>query len=108
MKPIRQNKVARLLQKEMGELFGREFRDLLPGTLITFTDAEVSPDLSITKIYFTVLGKIKPAEALEILMNNKTHIRKELAGKVKHQMRIIPDLRFHIDDSYDALARIEE
>ncbi len=108
MKPIRQNKVARLLQKEMGELFEREFKGLLPGTLITVTGAEVSPDLGIVKIYFTVLGKMKPAESLEILMDNKTQIRKELSSRVKHQMRIVPDLRFYIDDSYDAVARIEE
>jgi ribosome-binding factor A len=108
MKPIRQSKVARLLQKEMGEIFGKELRDILPGTFLTVTGAEISPDLSIAKVYFTVLGKIKPAEALEILMNNRSHIRKELSDRVKHQMRIVPDLRFHIDDSYDAVARIEE
>lgn len=108
MKPIRQSKVARLLQKEMGELFERELRDILPGTFLTVTGAEVSPDLFIAKVYFTVLGKIKPDESLEILMTNKTHIRKELSAKVKHQMRIVPDLRFFIDDSYEAVARIEE
>lgn len=108
MKPIRQNKVARLLQKEMGELFGKEFRDLLPGTLITITNAEVSPDLGIVKIYFTVLGKIKPAESLEILMTNKTLLRKALSSRVKNQMRIVPDLRFYIDDSYEVVARIDE
>jgi ribosome-binding factor A len=108
MEPIRQNKVARLIQKEMGEIFERNLRDLLPGTFITVTGAEISPDLSIAKIFFTVLGKIKPAEALEILMTNKTTIRKELSSRVRNQMRIVPDLRFHIDDSYDSIARIEE
>jgi ribosome-binding factor A len=108
MKPIRQSKVARLLQKEMGEIFERNLRDILPGTFLTVTGAEVSPDLSIAKIFFTVLGKIKPKEALELLMANKSLIRKELSVRVKNQMRIVPDLRFHIDDSYDAVARIEE
>ena len=108
MKPIRQSKVARLLQKEMGEIFGKELRDILPGTFLTITGAEVSPDLSIAKIFFTVLGKIKATEALEILMNNRAHIRNELSMRVKNQMRIVPDLRFHIDDSYDSIARIEE
>ena len=108
MKPIRQSKVARLLQKEMGEIFGRELRDILPGTLLTVTGAEVSPDLSIARIYFTVLGKIQPNEAMELLMANRAQIRKELSVRVKNQMRIVPDLRFHIDDSFDAVARIEE
>lgn len=108
MKPIRQSKVARLLQKEMGEIFEKELRDILPGTFLTVTGAEVSPDLSIAKIFFTVLGKIQPAEALELLMANRTQIRKELSIRVKNQMRVVPDLRFHIDDSFDAVARIEE
>ncbi len=108
MKPIRQNKVARLLQKEMGEIFEQNLRDLLPGSFLTVTGAEISPDLSIVKIYFTILGKIKPLEALEILMTNKTPIRKELSIRVKHQMRIVPDLRFYIDDSFEAVARIDE
>jgi len=108
MKPIRQNKVARLLQKEMGEIFERNLRDILPGTFLTVTGAEVSPDLSIAKIYFTVLGKITPTEALELLMASKPQIRKELSIRVKNQMRIVPDLRFHIDDSYDSIARIEQ
>jgi ribosome-binding factor A len=108
MKPIRQSKVARLLQKEMGEIFERELRDIVPGTFLTVTGAEVSPDLSIAKIHFTVLGKIQPAEALEILMTNKSHIRKELSDRVRNQMRIVPDLRFYIDDSYNSIARIEE
>lgn len=108
MQALRLSKVSRLLQKEMGELFGRELKDLTPGTFITVTEAEVSPDLGIAKIHVSVLGKLKPAEALEILMNNKPSIRNELSKKVKHQMRIVPDLRFYIDDSYDAIARIEE
>lgn len=108
MKPIRQSKVARLLQKEMGEIFEKELRDILPGTFLTVTGAEVSPDLSIAKIFFTVLGKIQPVEALELLMANRTQIRKELSIRVKNQMRVVPDLRFHIDDSFDAVARIEE
>ena len=92
----------------MGEIFERELRGILPGTFLTVTGAEVSPDLSIAKVFFTVLGKIKPAEALELLMANKSLIRKELSDRVKNQMRIVPDLRFHIDDSYDAVARIDE
>lgn len=108
MKPIRQSKVARLLQKEMGEIFERELRDLLPGTFLTVTGAEVSPDLSVAKIFFTVLGKIKPEEALEVLMANRAPLRKELSIRVKNQMRVVPDLRFHIDDSFNAVARINE
>ncbi len=45
---------------------------------------------------------------MEILMASRASIRHELSARVKNQMRIVPDLRFHIDDSYDSIARIEE
>ena len=108
MTTIRQNKVSRLLQREMGDIFQREGRNILPGGLITVTNVEVSPDLSIAKIYVTILGKIKPAEALETLMAKKSELRNELSHKVKHQLRIVPDLRFYIDEQYDAMRRIDE
>lgn len=108
MATIRQNKVSRLLQREMGDIFQKEGKNILPGSLLTVTNVEVSPDLSIAKIYVTVLGKIKPQEALEILMHKKSELRNDLSQKVKNQLRIVPDLRFYIDESYDAMRHIEE
>lgn len=108
MATIRQNKVSRLLQREMGDIFQKEGTNILPGSLLTITKVEVSPDLSIAKFYITVLGKLKPQEALEILMAKKSELRHELSHKVKHQLRIVPELRFYIDDQYDAMRRIDE
>ena len=108
MATIRQNKVSRLLQREMGDIFQKEGKNILPGGLITVTNVEVSPDLSIAKVYITVLGKSTPAEALEILMTKKAELRHELSHKVKHQLRIVPELRFYIDESYDAMMHIEQ
>jgi len=107
MATIRQNKVSRLLQREMGDIFQREGKNILPGSLITVTNVEVSADLSIAKVYITVLGKIQPTEALEILMTKKSELRHELSHKVKHQLRIVPELRFYIDEQYDAMMHIQ-
>ena len=107
MTTIRQNKVSRLLQKEMGDIFQKEEKHLFTGGLATVTNVEVSPDLSIAKVYISLLN-LKPKETLEMLMNRKSEIRNRLSERVKHQLRIVPDLRFFIDDSYDAIQRIEE
>jgi ribosome-binding factor A len=108
MATIRQNKVSRLLQREMGDIFQKEGKNILPGSLITVTNVEVTADLSIAKVYITVLGKSTPTEALEILMTKKSELRHELSHKVKHQLRIVPELRFYIDESYDAMMHIEQ
>jgi len=108
MTTIRQNKVSRLLQKEMSSIFQKESASLFPGGMVTITNVQVSPDLSIAKFYLSILGKIKPQETIEMLMSKKPELRNELSRKVKHQLRIVPDLRFFIDESYDAMIRIEQ
>ncbi|HTB07087.1 MAG TPA: 30S ribosome-binding factor RbfA [Bacteroidia bacterium] len=107
MSTIRQNKVSRLVQREMGDLFQKEGKHLFPGGLVTVTGVEMSPDLSIAKIFMTFLN-LKPQETIEMLMNKRSEIRNYLSPRVKNQLRIVPDLRFHIDDSYDAIQRIEQ
>ena len=108
MATIRQNKVSRLLQREMGDIFQRQSSSLFPGGLATITNVEISADLSIAKIYLSILGNLKPKETIEMLMGKRAELRNELGHKVKHQLRIVPDLRFYIDESYEATKRIED
>lgn len=107
MSTIRQNKVSRLLQKEMGDIFQKEGKHYFTGGLATVTNVEISPDLSIAKVYLSLLN-LKPKETMDMLMEKRPEIRKHLSDRVKHQLRIVPDLRFYIDDSYDAIQRIEQ
>jgi len=108
MATIRQNKVSRLLQREMSDIFQKEGKILFPGGLVTITNVQISPDLSIAKFYLSLLGNLKPKETLELLLEKKSELRNELSHKVKHQLRIVPDLRFFIDESYEAMLRIDE
>jgi len=108
MTTIRQNKVSRLLQKEMSDVFQKEGRSLFPGGMVTITNVQVSPDLSIAKFYLSILGKLDPKETIAMLMDKKPELRNALSQKVKHQLRIVPDLRFFIDESYEAMMRIDE
>lgn len=107
MSTLRQNKVARLIQKEMGDIFQKEAKHLFVGGLATVTGAEISPDLSIAKIFISFLN-LKPKETIEMLMEKRPELRNYLSARVKNQLRIVPDLRFHIDDSYEALMRIDQ
>jgi ribosome-binding factor A len=108
MKTIRQNKVSRLLEKEIGDMFQREEQGLFTGGIATVTGVQVSSDLSIAKVYLSLLGNLKPEDTLEMLEEHRGHIRKSLSSRVRHQMRIVPDLRFYIDDSFNTYLRIEE
>lgn len=107
MATLRQNKVARLIQKEMGEIFQKEAKHLFVGGLATVTGAEISPDLAIAKIFISFLN-LKPQETIDMLIEKRPELRNYLSARVKSQLRIVPDLRFHIDDSYEAIAHIDK
>ena len=100
MDSTRQNKVARLLQKELGEIFQRESMNLFRGALISVTVVRVAPDLSFAKVFVSIFAPSKDEQELfKSIQDNTKKIRQLLAQKVAKQLRIIPELAFHIDDS---------
>jgi ribosome-binding factor A len=107
MESTRQKKVARLVQKEMAEIFQRESRNLFMGAFITVTTTRISPDLSHAKVYLSMFKVSKPEELLIHIRSVKPEIRKQLGEKVRHQLRIVPDLEFFLDDSLDYLENID-
>ena len=100
MDSTRQNKVARLLQKELGEIFQRESMNLFRGALISVTVVRVAPDRSFAKVFVSIFAPSKDEQELfKSIQDNTKKIRQMLAQKVAKQLRIIPELAFHIDDS---------
>jgi len=103
----RQNKVARLLQKELGDLLQRRGRDILGNKLATVTIVRISPDLSVAKIYLSVFPASKDEDPLEHINKHVGSIRHEIGNKLRNQLRIIPELVFYIDDSLDYIENID-
>ncbi len=107
MQETRQNKIARLLQKELSLIFQQQTR-ATHGVMVSVTRTKVSPDLSICTAYLSIFPSAKSEEILKNITANEKSIRYELGTRVRHQMRIIPELRFFIDDSLDYIDRIDE
>lgn len=106
MEQTRQQKIARLLQKELGDiflLFGKSHQ----GTLISVSEVRISPDLSIAHVYISIFPDGKAAEILQAVEDNAKTIRFELGNRVRHQLRIIPELNFHHDKTLDYLENID-
>ena len=74
------------------------------GVMVSVTQVRVSPDLSICTAHLSIF----PSERGEEIMETSAQIRYELGTRVRHQLRIIPELRFFIDDSLDYIDRIDE
>lgn len=107
MQETRQNRIARLLQKELADIFQRQTQQMR-GVMVSVTRAKVSPDLSVCTAYLSIFPSEKAEELLSNINKNEKSIRYELGTRIRNQVRIIPELRFFIDDSLDYLDRIDE
>jgi len=106
MEATRLNKISRLLQKELGDMF-LKFTQTTHGTLISVTAVKISPDLSVAKAYLSIFPVDKTEEVLSMIKNSSKAIRFELAQRVRHQLRRIPELSFFLDDSLDYIENID-
>ena len=78
------------------------------GRMVSVTRVKVSPDLSICTAYLSIFPSDKGEEIIKNITASEKAIRYELGTKVRHQLRIIPELRFFIDDSLDYIDKIDE
>jgi ribosome-binding factor A len=106
METTRQQKIARMLQKELGEIFLLYAREL-QGTLITVTGVRISPDLGVAHTHLSIFPSNKSVEVLAKVQDDARAIRFDLGKRVRHQLRIVPNLFFHVDDSLDYLENID-
>ena len=106
METTRQNKISRLLQKELSDIFLAETRKT-HGIIISVSVVRVSPDLSTAKAYLSIFPPEKSAEMIENINANTKTIRYELSQRVRYQLRKTPELSFVLDDSLDYIENID-
>ena len=106
MESKRQAKIARLIQKELSEIF-RKQTSALGGVLVSVSAVRVSPDLSVAKAYLSIFPSDKSAQILENINKQAKTVRYELAQNVKDVLRKCPELQFYLDDSLDYIENID-
>jgi ribosome-binding factor A len=107
MEGTRLQRIGRLIQKDLGEIFLAQTRQM-PGVLISVTGVRISPDLSLSKAYLSIFPSEKGKEILNNINLQKKSIRYELGLRIGKQVRRIPELAFFLDDSFDYLDRIDQ
>ena len=105
---VRQQKFSRLIQKELSDIFQRDQRGLLGNSFITIVDVRVSPDLSVAKVYISMMLAPDKKAVLEKLDLHRKEIRKALGDRIRNQARIIPELAFFIDEVEEKAQRMDE
>lgn len=102
----RQQKVNRLIQKELSEIFLLDAKKM-QGVLISVTNVRVSPDLGIAHAYLSVFPSEKATELVNNINENVRTVRYDLGKRLRNQLRVIPELTFHVDDSLDYIDNID-
>lgn len=106
MKSQRQQKVEGIIQADLAEIIPSKINT--HGSLVTISQVDVTPDLSIAKVYVSIF----PADKREVVFNEITShnalIRKNLGNKLAKVMRIIPELQFKLDTSLDTAEQVDK
>jgi ribosome-binding factor A len=104
----RQRQVAGAIQEEMNDIFRRLNLAMLDGGMVSISSVKVTPDLLEARIYLSIFQVKDQKAVMKTIENRAWEIKKELADKMKHQLRRIPVLHFYLDDTLDYVFKMEE
>jgi ribosome-binding factor A len=104
----RQKQIGGLVQQEMNEIFQRLGLNMLDGGMVSISSVKITPDLLEARIYLSFFQVKDPKAAMKKIEEKGWEIKKELASRVRHQLRSIPEIKFFQDDTLDHVFKMEE
>ncbi len=107
MESKRQQRISRLLQKDLGEILQKEAGHIIGGAMVTVTKVHVTSDLGILRAYLSLFATDNKPALLENIRKHKNEIKYKLGNRIRQQLRTVPDLEFYEDDSLDYIENIE-
>jgi ribosome-binding factor A len=104
----RQRQVAGIILAELDNIFRRLGLNMIDGGLVSISSVKLTPDLLEARIYLSFFKIIDSKLTLKKIESKAWEIKRELAEKVKHQLRRIPVIHFFADDTLDYVFKMEE
>ncbi len=104
----RQLKYARLIHKEIGDIFLKEGKVLLGGSFVSVTGASVSPDLGVAKIYLSMMMVEDKEQVMESINLRKRELRKMLGNRIGKHVRAIPEIILYLDEVEENASKLEK
>ncbi len=112
---MRQQKIARQIQRDMADIFSKEAASFLQGTMVTVTAVRVSPDfgyakiyVSVAKIYVSVFPFDRSTAVMAVLDKQNWLLRRSLGQRVHNQLKTVPEIQFFLDDSLEYIDNIDQ
>jgi len=108
METKRQERIQKLLLRDLGEIFQRELGHVTKNAMITVTKVNVSPDLTLARVYLSLFATNDKEALMKAITKHSKEIRGRLGERIRHQLRSVPALQFFEDDSLDYIDRIDQ
>jgi ribosome-binding factor A len=103
----RQLKISRLIQRDLGEIFQKDAKGYFGDGFITVTRVRMSADLSLARVYLSLMMVKDKDSFIEEMNDKKGLVRRLLGERIGKKIRMVPDLHFYLDDSAEYAAHIE-
>jgi ribosome-binding factor A len=104
----RQKQIGGLIQEEISNIFQRLGLNMISGGMVSITSVKITPDLLEARIYLSIFNVPDTKAVMKKIQERAWEIKKELAVRIKQQLRRIPELKFFLDDSLDHVFKMEE
>jgi ribosome-binding factor A len=103
----RQKQVGALLMQELSDIFQRLGLGMVGGGLVSLTSVKVTPDLLEARVYLSFFQVGEASAAMKKIEDRSWEIKRELATRVKNQLRRIPLLQYAVDDTLEHADRMD-
>jgi ribosome-binding factor A len=107
MESKRQQQYAKLIKQDLSEIFQKDMQATFGKAFVTITDVKVTPDLAIARAYLSFMLTNDKDGLLHDIREKSKQIRGTLGNKLRHQVRIIPNLEFYVDDTAEYAAHMD-
>ena len=104
----RQKQIGGLIQEEINTIFQRLGLSFINGGMVSVSSVKVTPDLLEVRVYLSIYNAPDKKEILKKVEDRHWEVKKELAARIKSQLRRIPELKFFLDDTLDHVFKMEE
>jgi ribosome-binding factor A len=104
----RQRQIAGALQEQFNEIFRRLNLSMIDGGMVSISSIKVTPDLLEARVYISLFQVKDAAKVMKTIETRAWEIKKELAERMKNQLRRIPVIHFYNDDTLDYVFKMEQ
>jgi ribosome-binding factor A len=104
----RQQKVGRLIQKELADIFQKKGYSIVDSAMITISEVTMTPDLLLARVYLSIFNAKDKNQLLEEIQSVLKEIRFALGNRIGNQLRKVPELEFYLDESLDDVYKMEQ